>query len=103
MIATWIALHGEESSVNDALLRLAESTRREPGCRAYHVCREVDDPKRFVIFELYDDEQAFKAHAESPHFAEHALGDGIPRLSERSRLFLSTVTDTGDAPATDER
>lgn len=45
-----------------------ESLRTEPGCRQFDVCRDRNDPNLFFLYELYDDEAAFAAHLQAPHF-----------------------------------
>jgi len=40
----------------------------EPQCRVFDVCRWPGDEGRFLLYEVYDDESAFQAHLESPHF-----------------------------------
>jgi len=59
----------------DEFLRLVTknakaSERDEPGCRRFDVCRTRDDPNRVFLYEIYDDEAAFKAHLETAHFKE---------------------------------
>ena len=49
--------------------------------------REVDAPRSFLLYEVYDDAAAYQAHLESPHFREHALEYGIPQLETRERQF----------------
>jgi quinol monooxygenase YgiN len=44
----------------------------------------------FRLFEIYDDEAAYKAHAESEHFQRLALGEAIPELEARERGFYET-------------
>ena len=44
---------------------------REPGCRQFDVAEDPVDPKSFFLYEVYDDEAAFKAHQEYPHFHEY--------------------------------
>jgi quinol monooxygenase YgiN len=63
---------------------LAEATRREPGCRMYHVHRSVADPDRFFLYEQYDDQHALDAHRATAHFAEFAVGGLFPLLASRS-------------------
>jgi (4S)-4-hydroxy-5-phosphonooxypentane-2,3-dione isomerase len=46
----------------------AASRRDEPGCRRFDVLRDNDDPQRYLLYELYDDEAAFQAHRAMPHF-----------------------------------
>lgn len=46
------------------------SLRDEPGCLRFDVHRLVDEPHRFVLHEVYADEDAFRiAHREAPHYA----------------------------------
>ncbi|MER7559557.1 putative quinol monooxygenase [Nocardioides sp. NPDC126508] len=46
------------------------SLRDEPGCLRFDVHRRLDDPHRFVLHEVYLDEDAFRvAHREAPHYA----------------------------------
>jgi (4S)-4-hydroxy-5-phosphonooxypentane-2,3-dione isomerase len=44
------------------------SRRDEPGCRRFDVLRDTADPRRYLLYELYDDEAAFGAHRAMPHF-----------------------------------
>ncbi|WEG08011.1 putative quinol monooxygenase [Microbacterium horticulturae] len=37
----------------------AAATRAEPGCLRFDVLRERDEPNRFVLYELYTNEDAF--------------------------------------------
>jgi quinol monooxygenase YgiN len=45
------------------------SVRDEPGCHRFDVCAVEGDDNRFVLYELYDDADAFEAHKKAPHFA----------------------------------
>jgi (4S)-4-hydroxy-5-phosphonooxypentane-2,3-dione isomerase len=47
----------------------AASVRDEPGCHRFDVCSVDADANRFVLYELYDDAEAFAAHKRAPHFA----------------------------------
>jgi quinol monooxygenase YgiN len=46
------------------------SVRDEPGCLRFDVSSVEGDENRFFLYEWYEDEAAFAAHKESPHFAE---------------------------------
>jgi quinol monooxygenase YgiN len=63
---------------------LAEATRAEPGCRMYHVHRNVADPDRCFLYEQYDDQAALDAHRAAPHFRQYAVGGLFPLLAARS-------------------
>lgn len=89
--ATWIANPGAEDTVLDALTSLSPLSRAEPGCRFYQAYRDPAQPRTFHIFEIYDDQDAVAAHAESEHFARYALGQAIPVLASRERAFYETI------------
>lgn len=46
------------------------SLELEPGCRQFDVCRDAGDPSLFVLYELYDDEDAIQSHLGSEHFLQ---------------------------------
>ncbi|MET9971090.1 antibiotic biosynthesis monooxygenase [Streptomyces sp. NPDC006356] len=89
--ATWTAEPGKEEIVRAALASLAPASRKEPGCQVYIVHQDAEQPAVFKIFEVYDDEEAFKAHGGYPHFETYALGSAIPVLAQRERVFTTVV------------
>ena len=46
----------------------ATSVRDEAGCRQFDVAPDASKPEQFFIYEIYDDEAAFKAHIATAHF-----------------------------------
>ena len=46
------------------------SVRDEPGCHRFDVSAVEGDDNRFVLYELYDDAEAFEGHKRAPHFAD---------------------------------
>ena len=90
VIAYWTAKDGEEEQVAAALARMVAPSRAEPGNLAYQIHRDPGDPRRFVLYELYTDEAAYRAHGESEHFQRHAVGDAFDHLASREREFLET-------------
>ena len=50
------------------LVNAKASVEGEPGCRQFDVAQAPDDEASFFLYEIYDDEAAFKAHIETPHF-----------------------------------
>lgn len=90
VIAWWTAEDGEEDAVAAALAQMVEPSRSEPGNLAYQVHRDPEDPRRFVLYELYADEAAYAAHGESEHFRRYAVGEAFDRLASREREFLQT-------------
>jgi quinol monooxygenase YgiN len=88
--ATWTARPGEEDAVAGALARLTPGSRAEPGMLLYQPHRDPADPRVFFLYEQYADRAAYDAHTASQHFERHALGDAIPRLERRERVYYET-------------
>jgi len=44
----------------------------EPGCRRFDILNLSSDPNHFFLYEVYDNEAAFKAHRETEHFKKYA-------------------------------
>jgi quinol monooxygenase YgiN len=45
------------------------SLEAELGCLRFDVCEDVDDLDHFLLYEVYEDEEAFEAHRLTEHFA----------------------------------
>jgi quinol monooxygenase YgiN len=59
------------------------SIEQETGCRRFDVLVEPLNGRRFVLYEIYDDEAAFEQHLRSPHYRSFAAAiDG--QIEERS-------------------
>ena len=50
----------------------ALSLANERGCRRFDVCVPLDGSPQVFLYEIYDDEAAFKAHLETPHYKSFA-------------------------------
>jgi (4S)-4-hydroxy-5-phosphonooxypentane-2,3-dione isomerase len=44
------------------------SREDEPGCLRFDVLHDNADPNHYYFYEVYRDEEAFKAHTQAPHF-----------------------------------
>ena len=65
----------------------------ERGCRRFDVLVDPDEPRRFVLYEIYDDDAAFDEHLRSSHyrgFAE-ATENEIEHRSIRRLTFSNEV------------
>jgi quinol monooxygenase YgiN len=90
VLARWVAKPGEEAAVAAAIDALIEPSRAEPGNLMYEAHHDPADPRVFLLYEQYADEDGYKAHAESDHFKRHGRGDALPRLEARERSFYET-------------
>lgn len=61
---------GEEKTFEDAFKPCLAGTRKEPGCLAYYLNHDLDDPNTFVVFERFKKISALEEHAKSAHVAE---------------------------------
>ncbi len=72
MYVVCVHVHVKPENVEDfieASLENARCTVDEPGTLRFDVNRRIDDPTRFVLYEVYRDEEGMKAHKETPHYA----------------------------------
>jgi quinol monooxygenase YgiN len=60
-----------------------ESCRSEPGCRRFDVLVPTAGEDRIVLYEIYDDRQAFARHLEMPHY-HRFNSDSAPHVLEKS-------------------
>ena len=65
-------------------LENAREARKEPGCRQFEVLVDPKEKTRVLLFEIYDDEKAFEAHQQTPHFKKY-LAEAVPLLASRER------------------
>lgn len=89
--ATWRAREGEEERISEILARVAPMIREEPACRLYQAHRSTEDPRVFFLYEQYDDEAGFEAHARTEHVERYVRGEAIPLLEHRERAFYVTM------------
>jgi autoinducer 2-degrading protein len=68
-IVVTLEVHPDKvDAIKEALADNAAASITEPGCQKWEYSQHVDDPKKFAIYEIYDDENAIKLHKESDHF-----------------------------------
>jgi len=69
----------------------ARSARKEAGCRQFEVLVDPQDRTRVMLFEVYDDDKAFEAHQQTPHFKKY-LAEAVPLLASRERSTWKKAT-----------
>jgi len=90
---TYVMKAGHEEEAVDLFRQLTGPTRAEPGCRMYLVHRSSTDPRKFFLYEQYDDQAALDAHRASPHFDQYAKGGLFPILESRSPELYELLPD----------
>ncbi len=74
----------DREQVAEALRRLTEASRKEPGCVSYIPHELADDPNTILIYEQYRDAEALDAHRASAHFLDYAIGGLYQCMRERN-------------------
>ncbi|MGA8429850.1 MAG: putative quinol monooxygenase [Candidatus Sulfotelmatobacter sp.] len=82
LAVTWMAKVGHEADVAAVLEKLSEQSRKEPGCSMFLGHRHKTEPRRFFIYEQYNDDAALEAHRATPHFLQFARKD-LPKIADR--------------------
>jgi (4S)-4-hydroxy-5-phosphonooxypentane-2,3-dione isomerase len=80
-------------SVDAFMQRLKENAsaaRKEAGCRQFDVLVDPKDKTKAMLYEIYDDEKAFEAHQQTPHFKKY-LAEAVPLLASRERQVFTRV------------
>ncbi len=82
---TYVIRAGHEEEAVELFWTLTKHTRAEPGCRMYLAHRSPTDPRRFFLYEQYDDQAALDAHRASPHFEQYVKGGLFSIIESRAR------------------
>ena len=62
----------------------AAAARKEPGCKQFDVLVDPKDKTKVMLYEIYNDEKAFEAHQQTPHFKKY-VAEAVPLLASRER------------------
>ena len=87
LAVTYTFKPGKEDEAVEHFRHLIPASRAESGCRMYVVHRGKDDPRRFFIYEQYDDEAALDAHRNSDHFQRYGK-NGLQTIMETREPML---------------
>ena len=90
---TYIVKPGNEGEAAELFRKLTGHTRTEPGCRFYLAHRSTADPRRFFLYEQYDDQAALDAHRAAPHFERFVKNGLFAIIESRTPEILEPLTD----------
>jgi len=91
VVADYYAKEGKADEIAAVLKKMIPLSRAEPGCRLYMVNRSLEDPRKFLLYEQYVNEDGYKAHMATEPFKENILGKVVPMLESRVRHFYDVV------------
>jgi quinol monooxygenase YgiN len=67
LLAEFTAREGAQDEVTRLIVEYAEKVREEDGNITFDVYTKASHPRSFWIFEVYRDEDAFRAHIAAPY------------------------------------
>ncbi|WP_232821041.1 putative quinol monooxygenase [Dyella sp. C11] len=71
VVAVLAARPGRTTELKALLDQMLASSRAESGNLRYDLWQDIEDPGRFLLDELYLDDDALLAHRSSPHFQDY--------------------------------
>jgi autoinducer 2-degrading protein len=86
-----VVKEGSEDAVAAVMPEVVAASRTEPGCLCYIAHRHLEDPRRFMFYEQYVDEAAFKAHTESDHYQRLVVPVIAPAVESRERGIYDRI------------
>jgi autoinducer 2-degrading protein len=89
--AQYYAIEGKQDEIAKILQTMIPISRAEPGCVLYTVNRSIDDPRKFLLYEQYQDRAGYDAHMATEPFKENILGKVVPMLESRVRDFYNVM------------
>jgi quinol monooxygenase YgiN len=93
VLAKWTAEEGKEDRLAQICEEMTGPSRAEPGTLFYQAHRSPENPRLFLLYEQYQDEDGYEAHMASEHFTRLVKEDAIPNILEsREREFYETLT-----------
>ena len=96
IVAYLTAKPGKEAQFQEQMTAQAKRClANEPGCLQFDVVQDPKAPARFVMLEVYKDDEAIKAHQESQHFKD--FRPVIQELVAERRVEVFHVVSDGKA------
>ena len=69
----------------------ARNSAKEPGVARFDVLQQAEDPTRFVLYEVYRDNEAPARHRETAHYKAWVANVPDMLVEPRTRTFYSNV------------
>ena len=89
MTIVHVFIHVKPGSIENfkaASRKNAESSIREPGVIRFDVIQQVEDPTRFVLVEVYREEEDTLKHKETGHY--HQWRDAVEAMMAEPRYSI---------------
>src|SRR3954453_20758775 len=91
LVVRMTAREGEEERAAELIRELAPASGQEPGNAHYLAHRDPEDPRVFLMYEQYRDQEAFEEHGRTEHFQRLARGELFGVRADRQRACYVTL------------
>jgi quinol monooxygenase YgiN len=92
VVATLKIQDGKNADFEAAFARLSAAVRaNEPGNKLYQLCKSRSDATTYVVMEIYESDDALKAHGGSEHFKTLGAGLGASLAGRPEIQYFDTV------------
>jgi quinol monooxygenase YgiN len=68
----------------------------EPGCKRFDILNLASDPNHFLLYEVYENEAALKAHRETDHFKKFAAA-AAKMVAKRDPRAMTVIASNAAA------
>jgi len=82
---------GKGDDVAREFKKLTPKVLKDPGAITYIVHRAVDDPNKFLIYEQYEDQNAFKYHVQTEHFKAYRQATKDMYIGQNEIVFYNKI------------
>ena len=92
LLVTFKVKAGNAKKFEEAFGPALTATRKEPGCVAYHLNRDLDEPNTYMMYEHFKSVAALESHLKEKH-TQTLLATVIPLCEGGPNLKVLTVPE----------
>ena len=94
LVHVWV-VPDQVRAFRTATLQNRAGTIREPGNLRFDILEDANDPTKFILFEVFVDDAAAKAHKATEHYAQWrgAVAPWMARAREAHRVHIVAPLD----------
>jgi quinol monooxygenase YgiN len=92
LLVTFKVKAGNEKKFEEAFAPALLATRKEPGCAAYYLNRDPDEPNTYVMYEQFKGVAGLEAHMKEKH-TQTLLATVIPMCEGEPKIKVLSVPE----------
>ena len=91
LTAIFQAAEGKGDDIEREFKKLAPKVLKDPGAITYTIHRAVDNPNKFLVYEQYENQDAFKYHQQTEHFKAYRQATRGMTIGQTEITFYNKV------------